>query len=324
MNYQQPAESHAEAEPLAFGVLVDAVTQLRERRKVPTAAGVRSEMTRLTASGFSHEALGYERFRDFLAAAEGSGRVLLTRPEPGSQADIEVSLPGEQLATRLPKSRVREVPLPGEVWKAFVSWSPGLRRVVERATGQVFTFPAEGLALEPHSIASLRSRVEASPPGEFVDIEPIDRQLHEQWAGEFISEGGLSSEAADVLRAALGSDKPLGAFASAIRGFENENEAWTAYRLRKVRQYISQWSAAREVRVSIDSPEPSAERERRPHGVMARPSREERLLPAADQPRAGDPRQIVIAAIEQMTLSELLELRIPARILLTRDGRRPV
>lgn len=299
----------------AFDVLTQAVAALTARGKVGTAAAVRSEMNALTVGGFSLAELQYVNFRAFLEAAAAAGRVALARPAAGESADYVVSSPDVVPQTLPPKDRsADDEPLPGSVWRAFVSWELDLRRVVRTASGEVFLFPNEPRDLEPDEVSAVRAEVQSGPAGAFVDIQPASFEEQLAWATAFVEELGDGTDQV-VLKAALANAKPMKAFAATVRGLEIYDR-WTLFRLRKVRTFIEAWSAR--TGVTIDMSRTGGRRTR----VRSAPVEAEAIRPVAhDRRQHQGSRTRLLRALESMTLDELLELRIPARLLLEADER---
>lgn len=106
-------QNNAQAE--AFALLRRVVDELHQlKAQNPTASEVRLRMATETNHAFSQESLGFQKFREFLRAAERVGIVTLV-DRPG---DIYV-VPADS-AQRETTQRLRS-----DVWRAVIDWSKG-------------------------------------------------------------------------------------------------------------------------------------------------------------------------------------------------------
>ncbi|WP_282944518.1 UPF0158 family protein [Cellulomonas endometrii] len=294
-----------DARASAFELLERALGELASRNRLSTAAAVRSEMNHLSADGFSLSPLHFDRFRDFLDAAEAAGRVNLARPAAGLGSDTMVSLPGRPIVAPTTPTTKGE-PLPKVLWQAFVRWDARLRRVADAQTGEVSIFPTEPVPFEPEHVTSLRAAADADPV-RYVAIEPADIGQQLEWAKSFVAEVDLSDEDRAVLEQTFSSSLPLKSFTTAIRGLESQNQKWHAYRLAKVRGYVDAWSKRTGISPSSASTPVAASSASAHASYAGAPT-----SPVQD----ASVRARLLRAIGSMTLEELLELRLPARLLL--------
>lgn len=313
---RRKGDANSETEE-AFDLLRRAVILLRQRDKSSTAAGVKSEMQRLSAGGFGHTWFGFETFRTFLIAAEKQGSVELSRPEPGSGQDVLVSLPGEPTVPRAP-APPRTGRIRSDLWGAFLDWTPGWTRLWDRVEGHPVRFPSEPRPLEPQDYVTLRALVLAEP-NRFCPIPVIDETQQFRWMAEFLNGLDPTSTAKNVLQVALDQEQRAKAFSAAVRTLPDVAEMWKQYRFTSVYRVIDDWMTANGVRTEILTAKSSqprhgtavvdtpgmgsawAVRSRVPTtGVRGRPSTNDAVT-----------RQRILTALERMPLSELLRLRIP-------------
>jgi hypothetical protein len=324
----EPSASTQSVRADAFTVLSQAVSDLRGRNKRSTAAGIKTEMQKLTADGFHEQDLGFDSFREFLEAAEAQGVIHLSRPVPGSGQDVEAYLPAEpipdtgQLAPRPPgprKARIR-----ADLWAAFVDHDPQWLRVFDLGTGQASMFPASRRSLEPSEITVLRQRYEESP-GKFKEIKFIPLQSKLQWMTRFAEDLDSADAARPVLSAALKSERPLTAFTRATRGLPGIAERWQATFAARVAAVMTEWLAENDLRLDIYDEDPrrrghvrtisqeptsAASRTSRARST-SQPGRVDRLA-SPSVPDISDPlRRELLSVLGQLSTDELLQLKIP-------------
>jgi len=307
---------------IAQFVLRDAVVALNQRGKIPTAAGVNSELRRLTVGGFSFEELGFATFREFLSDAERAGIVQLTMPAPGSGLDVMVSLPGDKpRVTSVPREPARR--LRRDLWRAFMNWDADKTRVVDRETGQVSIYPTEALPLEPAEVTRRRSRV-TSDPSRFLLVEPISLEQKVAWAEAFVQDLPEESPAKSVLRTALAQQLQLAAFTSAVRGFPEAQDTWHRFRLSQVRDHVASWVDTQGLTLELDEPTSAGHVVQSGNFGLASSAlhgdRKGSALTSTEvlQDAEEAVRARLLAVLSRLTLDELLQLRIPARYILER------
>ncbi len=190
---------------------------------------------------FDHQAMGYRRFKDFLAAfpdlfelrtREGGEMIVcpqsISESTPANSASVSVR--------REPSSAIRD-----EVWIAFSNPDPRRARFFNRLDGRVF----HTLIQEGQSPDSLR------PPGDWVRIEQIGAELQSTWMKEFVSEHPDVPPAVPPMLEETYST-PLNV--RFTRSLGPLGKAWTQFRLRKMIQQIHSWAATVEVPISRLSP----------------------------------------------------------------------
>ncbi|WP_371579238.1 hypothetical protein [Streptomyces sp. NBC_01314] len=296
----------------AFWWLRRAVTQLKERGARVTAAGVKSEVLRLTA--FRENDLGFTSFRSFLEAAERAGVVTLALPAPGSGQDVTVSLdvdPASETATRRsgPPSRRRIRP---DLWTAFVDWNQKFVRLWDRSAERAVIFPAAPSAGDMPTIARLRDRY-LSRPDDFVLIEPISQEQQLGWMRDFAK--SVSSEAADLQRC-LDEPRPAASFARTLRGDPALGEAWRSQLSSLVFGVIETWVNQNGLHVdpgeSLFGPGQQTTQKTlgQPRHLNAR-SFAEHQPAVSSGPRETDLRAQLLAVLSELSTDELMQIKVP-------------
>ena len=215
----------------ALDVLVESVSHLtRTGGRPPTASEVRLEMKRRTYNGFSPEALGYVRFRDFLAAAESTEIIRIDRQRKG---DVAITLPSEQLA------EVASPQLRSDIWKAFTDWNPEVIRYYDLEESRAIMLPREPAPLEPERYGSLRGRI-ANHPDLFIEIFPISQQAQLDWMAEHV-QSVPSVEVQGMLQNALHEPKPAKNYVSVLRKFPELLAEWHSHLRERVYAEVMKW-----------------------------------------------------------------------------------
>jgi Uncharacterised protein family (UPF0158) len=297
----------------AYGVLVAAVQALQQRGRRPVAAGVKSEMQRLSAGGFLEGSFGFGTFRSFLDAAAAEGRVLLVQAPRGTGQDIELLLPGQPAPAHTPaRQRVRKAQrIRHDLWRAFVDWNPDSVRIYDRARGKARCFPREPKPLEPPDVTELRRRWQSDPDA-FPRITPISRETQLGWMRQFVDHEVTDQASQEVLRMALNRpDRPETAFAQAVRVASVESERWNSFRAGRVRGVIERWLRDHNIVDDLDASD-------EPVATSSAVSRESvRRVPGPPEPPMPrstpdyDLRGALLSVLGRMSTDELLQLKVP-------------
>ncbi|MBU0717526.1 MAG: hypothetical protein KJ749_04695 [Planctomycetes bacterium] len=175
-------------------------------------------------------------------------------------------------------------PLRNDVWTAFVAALPQGRRFLRQSDGVV----RMGLDDAPQ------------PEQEWVEIEPIAEDRQKEWAVEFLRESRLDKY--PELALALDAPDWYRVFPEKLRADARvEPSRWNRLRSNRILQRVREWAEQKKV-----SPE-----------VIFSPACA-RTLPArlVSRPDEHDLKRRLLDAVGQMTVNELLEVRIPARYVL--------
>ncbi|MFJ3864344.1 hypothetical protein [Streptomyces nigra] len=299
----------------AFWLLRKAVTQLNERGARATAAGVKSEVLRLTDAAFRESDLGFTSFRSFLESAEEAGVVTLVLPAPGSGLDVTVfvdaSLAANSPVRRLGRpSRRRIRP---DLWTAFVDWNQKFVRLWDRSAERAVIFPAAPSVGEPAAIGRLRDRYANQPEG-FVVIQPISQEQQLVWMRSFAE--SVSSEAPDLQRC-LEEPRPAASFARTLRGDPALGEAWRSRLSSLVYSVIETWATQNDLH--IDPREApfgpgqlaTSTAPRQPRRLSAREFAEQDQAEPSSRPRETDLRTQLLAVLSELSTDELMQIRVP-------------
>ncbi|MEV5365581.1 hypothetical protein AB0L12_22890 [Streptomyces cellulosae] len=299
----------------AFAWLRQAVVQLNERSARTTAAGVKSEVLRLTDAQFRESDLGFTSFRSFLEAAEEAGVVVLALPEPGSGLDVTVSLDGSlaiDTAVKKPARASRRRIRP-DLWTAFVDWNQKFVRIWDRSAERAVIFPVLPSVDEPASIRRLRDRF-ANHPESFVPIQPISQEQQLEWMRSFAE--SVSSEAPDLSRC-LEEPRPAASFARTLRGDPVLGEAWRSRLSNLVHSVIEAWVAQndldidpREAPFGSDQAEtPWSLKGSRRFGTREMAVQDRLSWPSRAQ--GTDLRAQLLAVLSELSTDELMQIRVP-------------
>lgn len=269
----------------AFALLEESLHQIQRDGGQPVAAAVKNRLLRLTDRAFSEPRLGFANFRAFLQAAEAAGIVSLA---PTAGGDVEVLLPGQPRSATGPRRMRRDV------WNAFIRWDDGKSRLYDRETDRV-------LYLDPAAAASLT----AAGASRYVPIPAPARAATVEAMREFLQRVPEETRAGleQILQGTGNVEKSfIDALPPDARAMWRSLAAW---------QVMSRAEAWRQEHgLDLDLHDDPAQ-----GGTPTSPSRTPRSGGgAALQDEAI--RRRVIAAVERMPLSAVLQLSIPVEYLL--------
>lgn len=184
-------------------------------------------------------------------------------------------------------------PLRKPVWGAFALPSPKGRRFMHRADGSI----RSGLEIAP------------IPADDYVEISPISADEQRDWARDFIATSADRQKFADVERALDADGWHPYAFFQALRGVdEGSARQWNRFRTAKVAARVQEWLAQHSLPVE------------RGFQVAARARREDVVesLPRAESVLgSSNAREVILAAVAMLPLERLLEIPIPAGVMLS-------
>lgn len=243
---------------------------------------------------------GKRHLREVLADLAAANRIVITATEKGALA-VQPLADGEQPSTvESSSASSRTIPLRKPVWEAFVFPVPAGKRYGHRHSALIRT----GLVESP------------SPAVDWVEISQINNDVQYTWALDFVA-AEVNEYVEDVeaaLRAPLWN--PI-VFAQVLRGLDPSlAKRWNSYRSKMASEHVRSWLA------EVGLPESWAfEPLVRP--AVAKKEAEVSSSAGSTVPAASglsnadaDARQVILAALAQLPLSKLLELPIPAGVLL--------
>lgn len=291
-------EDHAEA----FRLLREVVSEYAQRGLRPNAAGLKPGLQVRSFGKFNESSLGYKSFREFLFAARAAGHVEL-KPSGNDYAVLppdDASSGSDAVTTTLATEPFRQPNRPSragirpDLWRAFLDWTPQVRRYYSRTADTVVTFSELPGGLELPEQARAREHVQANA-AEYVEVAPLSRDQMLEWMKEFAATVQEKAEHTALL-GALGTDRALGAFAAIARLSPSVWSRWHAFRQQRVAAVIEEWAATNRLSLTIFEP-----------GFQA-------VLPtpvSVDEQRLSDLRNRLHTAIDRMPLSDLLRLSLP-------------
>ena len=241
----------------------------------------------------SWESLGYIRLKDILVDLEAQGRICTGFDEkhafsvwlPGvprreSQQSVDRAEPGQGRVRRQGFRALRK-----PVWSAFVTALPRGKRFIHSRDGTI----RMGFSEAP----------DKSP--DWVEIIPIDQNTQRAWAEQFLAQLGLPQD--EALRRTLDSATWYRDLAEALREVNPWLVSqWNQHRSARVVEAVRSWAGPNNV-----SPELLFE-------SRAPVSRSSNL---GKKESSKNLREVLLAALRQMTVEELLEIKLPASCLLS-------
>ncbi len=297
-----------DARELAFRLLARIVTESIETGRRPRGAGLKTELQRRTG-GFSESLLGYESFGAFLEAAAQAGFVQLRRI-PGE--DIEVSMPGSDESDpqpAVPSLRPNaEQPkyIRRDLWKCFLDWTPGWIRLYDARNDKAVMVPENPSPIDNAEHSRLRAAWQATPQS-FIQISPISMEKQLGWMQEFADH--LEEPSKSALLKILGAARPFGAFSQAVREIPGLARAWSSFRVGRVTQFITQWSAEHHLSVSSEAPPLTPGQNDR--ATYLRDTRMRQV--AGSETTEQTVRTRLHQVIDRMSLPDLLRISIPVQ-----------
>ena len=270
-----------------YAEYLDLAVQLiesNERPGVPFPASALGGLLRKAAPDVSFKTFAKRSFGEVLDDLQARGRITLTHTDKGALAMLRVGS-GSSVSKQVEAYN----PLHKQMWEAFTFVAPQGRRFQNRLHGVIRV----GLPAPP------------IPADEWVEITPISADLQRLWAAEFVKE-----EVPDLSEALEAFLKPESwnahVFVTALRQ-QNPQAArtWNAFRSNRVSMHVQKWLADNSL----------------PPGwafqQQAAPSRVADVsLPVGPIADDRETREIVLAALAQMPLSQLLTIPIPVGLVL--------
>jgi hypothetical protein len=288
----------------AVALLREVIADLQGRGRTTMAAGIKPQLQR-RSPGFDEQQLGFEKFSEFLQYAAQKGAVELDR----SRGQLVVMLPGSTAlepvaAVRRRGSARRRPHIRPDLWEAFTNWGDYWRRAWDKeqqVAVRVPLSPAEG---EDPSTTSLRTLLDEQSE-RFVPIDGIPETEQVEWMREFAeAQGGRMGL---LLRYAIKEEeRKAHAFSQAAREEPAVYARWTDMRVQKVLDAIAAWKLEHDI--DVDPCVAARANDESERSVAAVTVSDEPAM-RADLTEA-QLRELVRAAVEHMTYSELLALPI--------------
>jgi hypothetical protein len=278
---------------MTYEEYLDLVVQIVAKNTKPesrwiTAAAL-GTLLRQASPEANWKTFGKRTLSEFLADPRFAGRLSLTKTEKDALAVVLDEVPPLSI------SHVIETfnPLRKSIWEAFVLVTPEGRRFMHRRSGIVRV----GLEIAP------------APADDWAEILPLGIEKQLAWANEFVAEGH-----GDAVRAA---EQTLGAdhwhphtFAQALRqADENLARQWNRFRSSKVSSVVKDWLAQHAIPSEFAFQSSSRVTD------VKGPS-----IEVGESVRTGETetvRRAILMALSSLPLEKLLEIPIPAGVMLS-------
>ena len=154
------------------------------------------------------------------------------------------------------------------------------------------------MPLEPADSRELRQAYEQAPT-DFVEITPLSRGAQQAWMRSFAEQEVGDADLRRRLVEALEGDRPEARYNSLLRSDPDLPNRWRDCRLQHVAEAIQGWAIANDLSLKVFSTAP-----RRPTGDRS-------VAPTPEGLGGAEIRRHAHAAIDRMSLGELLRLWIP-------------
>ncbi len=285
-----------------------AVRDLHVRGKQAFAAALKPELQRRFGH-FDEQALGFTSFHSFLRAAEERGVIKLVAVGPHVKAlppDAE-SPSGQQLSRptnrREPTRLIRR-----DLWRCFMDWTAGWRRLFDVERGEAVMFPETETPLDYRDHVEAR-RIWREHPERFREIPAIDPETQKGWMREFAAT--LDDRVARALViAAVEDDYSFREFTKVTRTVPGIGVHWNRFRVAKVAEAIEGWAERLGLHVNVWEPVvqsrgPAPERVMEADGGYPQPTT---ILDASMESAV---RERVHRIVDRLPLAELLKVRFP-------------
>lgn len=286
-----------------YSQYLDRVVQLihlNQKNGQPVTAAVLGSYIRTAITEANFKDFGKRHLRDVLADLEASNRITITSSEKGALAVTPCVNPSSPGVVEPLNSSPRTSTLKKPVWEAFVFSVPAGKRFGHRISGAIRT----GVVESPES------------PEEWVEVAPITTDIQYTWALDFLQKE--CEEFVPQLHQALTAPlwNPV-VFAKTIRDLDPSlARRWNAYRSKMTAEHVRAWLS--QVRLPeawafeplVRSSQPKKPAGSSPTGATSGVDAFECVNSEAEA------RQIILTALGQLPLNKLLELPIPAGVLL--------
>ncbi|WP_146096136.1 hypothetical protein [Xanthomonas arboricola] len=276
------------------------LVSLNQKNGQPMTAAVLGSYLSSSIPEVSFKDFGKRHLREVLADLESAKHVTLTTTDKGALAvQLSDSAPATVPADfAAPINRIS--PLKKAVWEAFLFPVPAGLRFAHRISDVIRI----GLTQSP------------TPEDDWIEITPVTNDTQYRWALDFLGDHAneLTSEPQEFLNS-LPWNPPI--FGQTLRKLNpGLAKRWNHYRSKMAIDHVRKWLA------QAGLPEAWAfERIARPTEAIKTASEAIQIAaistsPATAYGEEGNARETILAALAQLPLSKLLELPIPAGVLL--------
>lgn len=239
------------------------------------------------------KSFGFKSLSELLADPSLSNTLKLVKTVKGALA---VTLVSKNFQVLTPHVETYN-PLRKAVWEAFTLPSPPGRRFFNRLTGSVRI----GLDVAP------------TPADDWVELEQIGLPEQKQWAESFIDEQLKDTSTADDARGLVHqpSWRPHLFGQELEKLSDGQMRQWNLYRSARVSAYVKKWLTDQNLPInwafqsSLSIPTPS-----QPDAIPL-------PLPQDVLHSPEETKRVILAALGQMSVEQLLEIPIPSRLVLS-------
>lgn len=273
---------------MEYSDYLDLAVQLiatNEKPGAPFPAAALGGLLRQAAPDVRFKDFGKRALSEVLEDLRARGNITITTTDKGAlalervfNADAETTKPADSFN-----------PLRKVMWEAFTFTGPLGRRFLHRLTGSI----RAGLNAPP------------APADEWVEITPISAETQRTWAVDFVQE--LPLEIQTEMRPVIGRESWSGfEFMSALR--EQDPQAarkWNNFRSARVAKTVLEW-------LNTNALPPSWAFQQQAAPGASIPAQPLTMPPSGEQ----ETREILLAALAQLPLGKLLEIPIPAGLIL--------
>jgi hypothetical protein len=294
----------------ALALLREVVQDFEETGRRPFTAAIKPEMKRRNPE-FSEAKLGFVTFRDFVLEMARTKQI--TVEQEGSHLVLHV--PGI-IARRTikPADSGERGPIRPDLWTAFVDWRDNKHRVWDTVERRALIFNREPAVDEPESETQDRKLV-AEQSERFISIPYLTFEKQHSWMKEY-AESVNDSTNRRLLMVLLGDERPAYAFHLFLRRSPELVQSWKTFKVERVRIAVKDWLVKNDLdegvlRFRHHTPPAAAEG---PGFTSTAPHDPRKSTERTEQVRAQ-----VMAAVERMSLPDLLRLSIPVEYMVDAD-----
>lgn len=246
-------------------------------------------LLRQAAPDVGWKQFGKRTLLEVLQDLNASGRVELTETDKGALAARSTGK--TVVGDALPIETFN--PLRKAIWEAFVLVAPAGRRFIHRTNSSI----RAGLDVAP------------TPADEWIEITPISSTIQKQWAGEFLATQSEERflEARQQLDSSVWHAQQFG---NALRLEDvSASRAWNRYRSSRVSAEVQRWLTEKSLPIEWAFQQHAS--------ALLAGVAESRELPSTLASSQEETKRIILAALAELPIERLLEIPIPAGILMT-------
>ncbi|MGB4059049.1 hypothetical protein [Acidovorax sp. NCPPB 3576] len=236
----------------------------------------------------SWKTFGKRTLSAFIQDIEGQGKLALIK----TQKDALAVTLGDTASAPVVSASEKTSSLRKAIWDAFVLLSPSGKRFMHRKDGTV------RVALEAAPV----------PTEDWIEITPIDLESQKKWASDFLAQN--STDGKDFSALSASEDWQPQIFIQKLRQIDEASaRAWNKLRTVKVSVVVQNWLTQNSL----------------PHNFAFQPATKssnnksvaEYTIETPSPRNQDDLRKVILAALSSLPIEKLLEIPIPAGVMLT-------